>query len=60
MIIDKIKDALLPISGGAGGGVFGAITFGEMTQTAISAAIFAIVGTVIGYYVNKLLKKIDK
>ena len=53
-------DFLFPITGGAGGSIFGMITFGEMANTAVSAAIFAIVGGIIGYFVNKLLKKVDK
>ena len=53
-------DFIFPVTGGSAGGVFGMITFGEMANTAISAAIFAVVGGVIGFFVNKLLKKLDK
>lgn len=57
---NKFFEYLFPITGGAGGSLFGFITFGEIMQTAVSAAIFAIVGGVIGYFVSKLMKKIDK
>ncbi len=53
-------DFIFPVTGGSAGGVFGMITFGEMANTAISAAIFAVVGGVIGYFVHRLLKKLDK
>ena len=58
-MINKL-DFIFPVTGGSAGGVFGMITFGEMANAAISAAIFAVVGGVIGYFINKLLKKIDK
>ncbi|MBA7500896.1 hypothetical protein ES704_03658 [subsurface metagenome] len=57
---NKFFAYLFPVGGGAGGSLFGFITFGEIAQTAVSAAIFAIVGGVIGYFVSKLMKKIDK
>lgn len=58
--MSKFFSYLFPVSGGAGGSLFGFITFGEIAQTAISAAIFAIVGGIIGYFVNKLMKKTEK
>ena len=58
-MISKL-DFIFPVTGGSAGGIFGVLTFGEMTNTAISAAIFAVVGGIIGYFVSKLLKKIDK
>lgn len=58
--MDKIYDVIFPTTFGASGGVLGMITCGEMLQTAISAAIFAVVGGIIGFYVNQLLKKLDK
>ena len=60
IMINKISDSVFPVTGGSVGGVFGMLTFGEMANTAISAAIFAIVGGVIGYFIHKLLKKLDK
>jgi len=53
-------DFLFPTIFGASGGIIGAITIGELMQTALSAAIFALIGGIIGFYVNKFLKKIDK
>jgi outer membrane lipoprotein SlyB len=38
------------------GSVFGFITVGNVIET----AVMAVVGAVIGYYTNKLLKKIHK
>ncbi len=58
-MINKL-DFLFPVTGGSAGGVFGVITFGEMANTAISAAIFAVVGGIIGWCVHKLLSKLDK
>ena len=58
-MINKL-DFMLPVTGGSAGGVFGMITFGEMANTAITAAIFAVVGGVIGYFIHKLLKTLDK
>ena len=58
-MINKL-DFLFPVTGGSAGGIFGMITFGEMANTAITAAIFAVVGGVIGYFIHKLLKKLDK
>ena len=57
-MISKL-DFILPVTGGSTGGVLGILTFGEIANTAISAAIFAIVGGIIGYFVSKLLKKLD-
>lgn len=57
---NKFFDYLFPVGGGAGGGVFGMITFGEMTNIAISAAIFAIVGGIIGWGIKLLLDNIYK
>ena len=53
-------DFIFPVTGGSAGGVLGVLTFGDMGNMAISAAIFAIVGGVIGFFVNKILKKLDK
>jgi len=53
-------DFVFPVAGGSAGGVFGILTFGEIANTAISAAIFALVGGVIGYFVSKILKRWDK
>ena len=58
-MINKL-DFMFPVTGGSAGGVFGMITFGEMANTAITAAIFAVVGGVIGYFIHKLLKNLDK
>jgi len=58
-MINKL-DFIFPVTGGSAGGVLGVITFGDMANMAISAAIFAIVGGIIGYGVNKILKKLDK
>ena len=58
-MISKL-DFIFPVTGGSAGGVLGVLTFGGICDMAISAAIFAIVGGVIGYFVSKLLKKIDK
>jgi len=58
--MNKFFNYFFPIGGGAGGSLFGFITFGEIAQTAISAAIFAIIGGILGYFVNKLMNKIDK
>ena len=59
IMINKL-DFMFPVTGGSAGGVFGMITFGEMANTAITAAIFAVVGGVIGYFIHKLLKTLDK
>ena len=59
-MINKISDFVFPVTGGSAGGVFGVITFGEMANTAITAAIFAVVGAILGFYVHKLLKWIHK
>ena len=58
-MINKL-DFIFPVTGGSAGGVLGVLTFGDMANMAISAAIFAIVGGIIGYGVNKILKKLDK
>lgn len=57
---NKFFDYLFPVGGGAGGGVFGVITFGTIAETAITAAVFAIVGGVIGFFVKKILDRIYK
>jgi len=57
---NKFFDYLFPISGGAGGSIFGIITFGTIAETAITAAIFAIVGGVIGFFVKKILDRFYK
>jgi len=69
IMVDKILDSILPTLFGAGGGLAGVVvnpvcvipvTLDEIIGTIISAIIFATVGGIIGFYVNKLLKKIDK
>ena len=59
-MIYKITDFVFPVTGGAAGSVLGVVTFSDLMATVLSAAIFAVVGGIIGYYVNKLLKKMDK
>ena len=49
-ILTKVWDNALPITGGATGGVAGVIE--AYTHTVITAAIFAVVGGVIGYLVK--------
>jgi len=49
-ILTKVWDNALPITGGATGGVAGVIE--AYTHTVITAAIFAVVGGVIGYAVK--------
>ena len=58
-MISKL-DFIFPVTGGSAGSIFGVLTFGEMTNTAISAAIFAVVGGIIGWIVGKILKKLNK
>ena len=69
IIIYKVLDSILPVLFGAVGGVFGAktnlivvipITLEEIIGVIMSSIIFAIIGGITGYYVNKFLKKIDK
>jgi len=59
IMINKF-DFIFPVTGGSAGSIFGILTFGEMANTVISAAIFAVVGGVIGWFVSKLLKKLEK
>ena len=59
-MINKVFDSVLPVTGGAAASVLGVITFSDLIATAMSAAIFATVGGIIGYYINKLLKKMDR
>ena len=56
-MINKL-DFIFPVTGGSAGGVFGMITFGEMANTAISAAIFAVVGGIVGWIINRGLNAI--
>jgi len=57
---NKFFDYFFPVTGGAGGSVFGVITFGTVTETVITAAIFAIVGGIIGFFVKKAMDRIYK
>ena len=68
-MINKVLDSIFPVLFGAGGGVFGVrvnpicvipITIEEIVATIVSALIFATIGGVLGFYINKLLKKINK
>ena len=57
---NKFFDYAFPISGSASGGVFGAITFGSIAETAVTAIVFAVIGGVVGFFVKKCLDKIYK
>ena len=74
-MVNKVLDAIFPILFGAGGGVAGVtldplkiinpivaipITPEQIMATVVSAVIFSVIGGVVGYYVHKLMKKIDK
>lgn len=63
VMIDRILDYLFPIGGGSAGGILGAfntITWGGVVETALNAAIFAIVGGVLGYAVKVLFDRLFK
>jgi len=68
-MINKVLDSIFPTLFGAGGGLAGVvinpicvipITIEEIVGTVVSAIIFATIGGVLGFYINKLLKKINK
>lgn len=68
--MNRFLDVAFPTAGGAGGGVLavienytlllGKITFAGMCEIALQAAVFAIVGGVIGYVVKKLMDELFK
>ena len=68
-MVDKILDSILPTLFGAGGGLAGVvinpicaipITLEEIIGTIISAIIFATIGGVVGWLINKGLNAICK
>jgi len=61
-MINKVLDSIFPVLFGAGGGVFGVrvnpicvipITIEEIAGTIVSALIFATIGGVLGWAINR-------
>lgn len=60
MNMNKIADYVFPVGGGASGGLLSFITFTDFIQWGLSAAIFALVGGIVGYFVKIMLDRIFK
>ena len=58
-MFEKLTSAL-PIGGGTTGAVLGTMTFHEIADQAVTASVFAVVGTIIGYVVKLGLDKLKE